>query len=250
MAQWVFLRGLVREARHWGAFPAAFQAQIPGSQVVTPDLPGNGALHAQTSAPRIEDMLEACRGSLSAQGLKTPYHLLALSMGGMVARVWLERYPEEIARAVLISTSMRPHSHFYQRLRPENYPALISAGLGWKDTQKRESTILRLTSAMTGEGGTATLKDWARCATDAPVSRGNALRQLFAAARYRAAPLRSPVPTLLLAGARDRLVHPACSTALAAAWGAPCVIHPSAGHDVPLDDPAWVINQVRRWAAA
>jgi len=250
VAQWVFLRGLVREARHWGGFPAAFRTSITDSQVATPDLPGNGTLHAQTSALRIEDMLEACRASLAAQGLKAPYHLLALSMGGMVARAWAERYPEELARSVLISTSMRPHSHFYQRLRPGNYAALMRVALGWNDTQAREAAILRLTSAMTNEGVTATLKDWTHFATAAPVSRTNALRQLFAAARYRAAPLRSPVPTLLLAGGRDRLVHPACSTALATAWGTPCVIHPQAGHDLPLDDPAWVIDQVRRWGEA
>ncbi|PMZ18082.1 alpha/beta hydrolase, partial [Pseudomonas sp. FW306-02-F08-AA] len=39
-----------------------------------------------------------------------------------------------------------------------------------------------------------------------------------------------------------------CSQALAAAWNLPLVMHPFAGHDLPLDDPAWVVAQVLQWA--
>ena len=40
---WVFLRGLMRESRHWGEFPDQFRAALPHADIVTPDLPGNGA---------------------------------------------------------------------------------------------------------------------------------------------------------------------------------------------------------------
>ena len=43
MTTWVFLRGLVRERRHWGKFPADFQRECPDADIVTLDLPGNGA---------------------------------------------------------------------------------------------------------------------------------------------------------------------------------------------------------------
>jgi pimeloyl-ACP methyl ester carboxylesterase len=39
----------------------------------------------------------------------------------MVAVEWASRYPQEIARCVLINTSMRPYSRFHQRLRWQNY---------------------------------------------------------------------------------------------------------------------------------
>ena len=32
---WVLLRGLMREARHWGEFPALFGAAFPGAAIVT-----------------------------------------------------------------------------------------------------------------------------------------------------------------------------------------------------------------------
>jgi predicted alpha/beta hydrolase family esterase len=52
---------------------------------------------------------------------------------------------------------------------------------------------------------------------------------------------------LLLASAQDQLVDPRCSAALAHAWHRPLVRHTSAGHDLPLDDGAWVISQIRQW---
>jgi len=67
---------------------------------------------------------------------------------------------------------------------------------------------------------------------------------LPAAARYRAPPPPPPVPTLLLASTHDRLVRCACSRALARAWRCALVEHPHAGHDLPLDDPQWVVQQV------
>mgnify|MGYP006213324299 FL=1 len=81
-----------------------------------------------------------------------------------------------------------------------------------------------------------------------PVSGRNALRQLLAAARYRAPATAPQPPLLLLASRHDQLVASRCSQALAAAWNLPLVMHPFAGHDLPLDDPAWVVEQVRQWA--
>ena len=122
---WVLLRGLMRQQRHWGDFPATLGAALPGAAIVTPDLPGNGQRHAMDSATRVCAMVECCREHLLARGLKPPYRLLALSLGGMVAVEWASRYPHEIASCVLINTSMRPYSPFYRRLRWQNYPALL-----------------------------------------------------------------------------------------------------------------------------
>ncbi|RYY52271.1 MAG: alpha/beta hydrolase, partial [Comamonadaceae bacterium] len=57
MTTWVLLRGLTREAGHWGAFPDLLRAQLQsGTRVIALDLPGNGALHAQRSPARIEEL--------------------------------------------------------------------------------------------------------------------------------------------------------------------------------------------------
>jgi hypothetical protein len=45
----------------------------------------------------------------------------------------------------------------------------------------------------------------------------------------------------------DKLVNPHCSRTLAQQWQAPLRAHDSAGHDLTLDEPDWVAQQVRDW---
>jgi pimeloyl-ACP methyl ester carboxylesterase len=52
---------------------------------------------------------------------------------------------------------------------------------------------------------------------------------------------------LLLGGQQDRLVNVQCSNTLAQRWHSPLRLHPTAGHDLPLDDAAWVIRQITQW---
>ncbi|MBT9595745.1 MAG: alpha/beta hydrolase [Vitreoscilla sp.] len=246
---WVLLRGLTRERRHWGPVPDMLRAAWPGVRVLTPDLPGNGSLHTERSPARVAAMVDAIRRQLREQGVAPPVHLLALSLGGMVAVEWAARWPAEVAGAVLVNTSLRPFSAFHQRLRPANYPAL--ARLAWgggAGPRAREQAILQLTSARPADHE-ALLDEWAAWRVEQPVSPSNAVRQLLAAARYRAPAQPPAVPMLVLASAGDRLVDPACSRRLAAAWGLPLDEHPHAGHDLPLDDPRWVVEQVTRWLA-
>jgi hypothetical protein len=35
--------------------------------------------------------------------------------------------------------------------------------------------------------------------------------------------------------------------ALASAWNIPALVHPTAGHDLTLDDAAWVVQAVQNW---
>lgn len=245
MTTWVLLRGLVRESRHWGAFVPTLAAHLPQSRLIALDLPGNGALHQQRSPSNVADMVEACRAQLQAQGVPPPYYLCAVSMGAMVAVQWAYRYPQEIAAQVLINTSMRPFSPFYQRLRMRNWPTVLRLALGATPVQW-EAAVLRMT---TQQPHPEVLAQWVRWHATCPVSRMNALRQLLAAARFCAPPARPVVPTLLLASTHDQLVSVRCSEALAQAWQRPLQQHPSAGHDVTLDDPEWVAEAVRAWAA-
>jgi hypothetical protein len=50
-------------------------------------------------------------------------------------------------------------------------------------------------------------------------------------------------------GAGDRLAHPTCSGRLAEALAAPLVVHPTAGHELPLDDPDWLLAQLHDFRA-
>jgi hypothetical protein len=45
------------------------------------------------------------------------------------------------------------------------------------------------------------------------------------------------------------LVDPRCSQTLADCWNLPLAVHPVAGHDLPLDDGSWVLEEIARWLA-
>jgi len=240
--RWLLLRGLSREARHWGEFPRQLRAAFPGARIETADLPGNGARCRERSPASVVGLTEAVRRSLGTEKVER-VHLLGLSLGALVCTDWARRYPGEVAACVLVNASVRPFSAFHKRLRPRNYPGLIRAFCASRISE-REAIVLGLTSNRPVDG---VLPAWAAYATERPVARMNVLRQLLAAARYRA-PSRAPqVPVLVLASAGDRLVDPACSAALAARWRAPMAVHPSAGHDLALDDGPWLAAEIRRW---
>ena len=243
---WILLRGLTRESRHWGHFVSQFQAALPQSRVIALDFPGNGHLHQQRSPTRVQDMAQSCRAQLRAMHIEPPYRLLALSLGAMVAVAWSSEYPDEVATQVLINASMRPFSSFHERLRPGNYGALLKLAVVGTPPNARERTILRLTSNhVVGEAIEAVLPHWMALRHSNPVSLANALRQLVAAARFCAPRMKPATATLVLASAQDRLVSVACSVALARHWQCDLRIHPSAGHDLPLDDGPWVAAEVR-----
>ena len=248
MTTWVLLRGLMREARHWGEFPTLFQDAIGAQHLVTLDFPGNGRLHAQSSATSVTEMANYCHTQLRQLGYSPPYHVLALSLGAMVAVAWSELYPAELEKMVLINTSMAPYNPFYHRLRPTNYPALIRFLL-YRSAVQRESLVLQLTSSLKihSKHKQAILEQWTAYARECPVTRANTLRQLQAAVSYRAAQTVPPIPVLLLAGQQDQLVNVKCSLTLAQHWRCAIRLHPTAGHDLPLDDGDWVTQQVKEW---
>ena len=244
--QWILLRGLTRESAHWGAFAERFQQALPSDTMLALDLPGNGQLHKLPSPLSVPEMVQACRSALALHAMAPPYHLLAMSLGAMVAAEWARAAPGEVAGCVLINTSMRPFSPFHHRLRWHNLWALLQLALQWRSADAAERIVLRITSNRADEHRTE-VEQWTALRRQRPVSARNALRQLVAAARYRASGVAPVAPALLLGSLHDQLVSSQCSQAIAKAWGKPLHLHPFAGHDVPLDDPQWVIDEVLRW---
>ena len=244
MSTWVLLRGLTREKRHWQGFPKQLAEELPDARVIELELPGNGELNAMASPSRIEDMAAHCRSALAGLGLPPPYHLLAMSMGAMVATAWAVSRPEEVEACVLINTSFGAFSPVYRRFRPRAWVTLLRCLLT-RSERKREALIFNLTSRLV-EPSAPVIEGWVAIRRSRPVRLGNALRQLLAAARFRA-PLNPPAKTLILASTGDRLVDPRCSREIARRWHCALAIHPAAGHDLPLDDGAWVAREVRDW---
>ena len=244
MSTWILLRGLTREKRHWHGFPQMLLKELPGARVIELELPGNGELNGMTSPWSITAMASHCRAELAGLGIPPPYHLLAMSMGAMVATAWAVSRPEEVEACVLINTSFGAFSPVYRRFRPRAWVALLR-GLLTRSERRREALVFELTSRLV-DPSAPVIEEWAAIRRSRPVRPWNAFRQLLAAARFRA-PLNPPAKTLILASAGDRLVDPRCSSEIARRWRCALAIHPAAGHDLPLDDGTWVAKEVHHW---
>jgi pimeloyl-ACP methyl ester carboxylesterase len=244
MATWILLRGLSRETGHWGNFLALLQDAFPNDRLVPLDFPGNGALHLQQSPTSVQAMVAHCRQQVSALPLQPPYGVVALSLGGMVSVAWAYAYPNEVSHQVLINTSLRPINPFYQRLSPHNYTHLLHLLLSGTNAKKWEHTIWHMTSRMSHSD---TVDAWVKLRQQHPVKPMNALRQLWAASRFNAPTTVPKTATLLLASTHDALVSVECSRSIARQWNTELLEHPQAGHDLPLDDGQWVVDQILGW---
>ena len=148
---------------------------------------------------------------------------------------------------MLINTSLRPFSPFWHRLQLHNIAPLLRLAWRWRSAEAAEQVVWQITCRSAPSAAAGVVAQWAAVRRQRPVSARNAVRQLVAAARY-CAPAAAPVDRVLLLGSQeDRLVSSQCSQAIAQAWGLPLQLHPWAGHDLPLDDPQWVIDAVLQW---
>lgn len=243
---WLLLRGLSREAAHWGEFLPLMKSSFPTARIHTLDLPGTGCRYLEKSPTRIEDITLSLREQALTLGLlDQPLTLLGLSLGGMVCWEWMLKYPEDICTAALINTSQASLSPFYQRLRWQSYPNFFNIILQPNQFQ-RELAIVQYVANRRDQDEKIAL-EWAEIQHKRPVKFCNTLRQLIAAAHYKPQ-TKKPVPPVLIINSRgDRLVAPACSDAIKDKWRLQYESHPWAGHDLPIDDGPWVIERLQNW---
>lgn len=242
----LLLRGLVREQRHWDSFPKKLGEKFSGSRVVTLDLPGTGTEYLRDSPKTITEIAADIRGRFSREG--GPWTIAAVSLGGMVAIEWCSRWPEDFQRLVVINTSAGDCSKPWERLDWKNYPKVFRAAAS-KDNALRERTIVDLTINRSDFDRDALVEKWCGYASERPVRRAVLMSQLAAATRSKL-PAAMPVPMLVLASKGDRLVRSVCSERIAERLQVPIRMHESGGHDLPFDDADWVSDRIAEWMRA
>lgn len=243
---WILLRGLARESAHWGAFIPLLQATFPDARITVLDLPGTGRFYQQSSPCSIPAITDKVRGYALEQGLlREPATLLAVSLGAMVAWEWLQRHPDEVCGAVMMNTSFASLSPFYRRLRWQSYRDFLALAMQ-RDVHERERAIVELVSNRR-DRYEQIADEWRNIQEERPISLGNSLRQIVAAATYRPEHGEPRQPVLLLNGKGDRLVSPSCSEAIHEKWRLELRSHCWAGHDLTVDDGDWVALQLQDW---
>ena len=247
---WFLLRGLGRESEHWHDMLPALREAFPADRFFCLDQPGCGPRWQETSSMLISRTVEAVRHdylALQQQGElgARPCYFLSLSLGGMIAVVWGQRYVDEFQGAVLINTSLPGINRFYDRLHPRNLLTMI-APRRINSIEARERRILQLVSNEPAVQARL-LPSWINIQQRRPVTGRNYICMLLSALSFTAPP-RSPfAQTLILKSRHDRLINSRCSDQIAAAWQVPLQEHKTAGHDLSSDDPHWIVAQIRAW---
>lgn len=235
---WVFLRGLTREKNHWGTFRSDFEKQLQ-VKVHCVDFPGVGDFFQMQSPSTIEDISDHV--VMQSSHIQEQSWILAHSMGCLVALEWMKREPHRFFGAVFINTSIRGISSPFRRLKPAGIMNFARIGIS-KNSRKKEELKFSL-SSNNETIKEQTIQQWMDIQHQRPVTLATTFNQIKAAALYKASKPRYPV--LFLNSLGDKLVSPTCSNDIAKKWDMPIRTHPWSGHEIMLDDPQWLIDQIK-----
>jgi len=238
---WVLIRGLVRGRGHWLDFLSILESAAPGDEIECLDLAGNGERFREvsdlTTAAAARDLRS--RSKFVAENKKV--RIVGHSLGAMVAVEWARQFPKDIEMLCLMNTSSADLSPPWMRLSP-SLLKIIPGLLRTNDAFQQERLVLGLI-ANNSQRVNELLPRLAAYTALRPVTPINAFRQILAGTTARF-PRHMSVPVKILASERDRLVSVENSRRLAARWGVPAHIHPTAGHDLAVDDPRWLVEHL------
>ncbi|MCM0605762.1 MAG: alpha/beta hydrolase [Xanthomonadaceae bacterium] len=244
---WLLMRGLIREQRHWEHFPSIFAQQLPDSKVFFLDMPGMGTEMDRSSPQNIPEIVEDLRSRFQVLREKNPgpWKVMALSFGGMVLLEWTRKYPDDFKTLVLINSSLSNLSPFYDRMQLPTAVKFLPLFIS-DNKQMRERTLLERTTS--GRTPTADIeRRWTEIAMPKNKLIPVALAQIKAAMKYKLHE-KPKTPVVVLTSKMDQLASSRCSERISKFLEAPIRFHDWAGHDLTLEDPLWVCERVKELA--
>gem|GEM_PF-6564044 len=242
----IMIRGPVGRRYHWYGFDKALQHLLDISHVQFIDMP------PQPSTWKEALHYKNTKASMSHHNINTskPFHLLATSLGALTAFHLLQSQhnmkdvSKQCQSLCLINPSHRQLSSLHQRFSPLAVIHLFCTHLLSRSCG--EKTMLKL--AINRPSIRKSIKKQALTWQETkPWTYKALISQLLfhhKHSRHLPSPKDLP-PTLILSGAKDRLVSPKCSLALAEYLHAPHMIHPAAGHDLTTEDPQWCLHHLK-----
>jgi len=206
-------------------------------------LPGAGRYNKLLSPLSISENAEFLLSHIKEESLNQKA-IVSVSMGSMVAIEMLRKRPNLFLKAIVINTSFSNLSPFYHRLQLKALKQLFKIGKA-KSLLEKELEIVKMVSQSSDKWPKVS-QSWAKIAEKRPMRTTNFFRQLIAAGTYRLSKLPPKPPIVVLSSLKDQMVHSSCSEKLAKHWNLMIYRHPTAGHDICIDDPNWVIEKLRK----
>lgn len=213
------------------------------SRTIIPELPGFGSRKSAPLSPTIESYSRDMIAELDARGIDRAL-VCGLSMGGYVALDVYRRFPDRVLALGLISTRAEADTVEGKRGRDDMMAMVRDRGL----TPLADAMVPKLVA----ETASAEVQAETRAMILASSVPGilNALAAMRDRVDSRPLLPQINVPTLVVAGADDRLIPVSSSQLIAnGITGAKLAIVPGAGHLVPLEKPNEFNREVQRFLA-
>ena len=259
-SHWILLRGLAREARHWNDFPEQLRSELAergdSARIDALDLPGAGRFSEMKSPLSIKEITDFMREKfieirrlMRARGETPPERtrVVAVSMGGMIAADWMERWPDDLKACIFINTSFGGFSPVHHRLTLGAMKHILSSLRPRPKIEQYMNDMDLVLNTLDRNARRQIAETWKIYFDERPYTFENFSRQLFAASRFKAPSEKPPVPTLVLYSEKDRMVSAECSREIVKRWAVESAAHPTAGHDLTIDDARWVIEKMLAW---
>ncbi|MEC7984682.1 MAG: alpha/beta hydrolase, partial [Myxococcota bacterium] len=242
--------GLTKEATHWDERFRGLLTEKLGlghDAIVAVDLPGTGIFLQDESPSHIRGIVEMTRARYLHEMVENEERLLiAISLGGMIAMEWVNLFPDDFHKMVILNSSFRGLSPVHKRLQPDAMKTFVRIFRA-KSIEERERKVIELCCNDTSQHPRV-LKKWVDIARQRPMSRKNMVRQTLAAARYtfRTSPR---IPVFVIAARHDRLASFTCSVALHSQMGGDLHIFEDEkiGHAIHTDAPEQLVQQIAKW---
>ena len=127
--QFTLLRGLCREAGHWGELPNMLQKHFPNDEVHCLDLPGNGIFHKQISPVKLDLYASHLNELIQNLPHSKERYFICVSFGAMVGLQYRKQYPGYLKKFFLVNTSHGSLSPFWHRMKFKYYPLILTLPL-------------------------------------------------------------------------------------------------------------------------
>jgi 3-oxoadipate enol-lactonase len=217
-----------------GQEPLAEQVRL-----IVPDLRGFGA--SDEALPgSIEALADDVVALLDALHVGGPAVICGISMGGYVAQHVAARHPERVAAVILVATKLEADSTEARAGRADLAAKVGRLGLGILADAMVPRLLADSAEARAASGRAGVESLLRRTILAQRIETVQAALAALGARPDMTAPLRHlRPPALLVAGAEDAITPPAfLQTAEAIIPRAKLLVVPSAGHMVPLEQPA------------
>ena len=242
----LLVQGLAKSSQYWLGFPHSLSTDF---QVITFDARGFGA--STRDLPwgyDVGSMAEDVKQIMVEERIEKA-HLFGVSLGGMIVLSFTSKYPQFVASAIVVNASTS--GSWRPRISARALWALAMGAIA-KDQREEKLSEVILSPRISKKKRREIVASWRDIEASDPIPVLNTMKQLMAAARFKATAqvTQQLPPVLILAGAEDQFVPQYNSHALAEVFSqAKIRTLPKAGHEPYLDQEKKLILLIKQWVS-